>query len=229
MILFLLTWLGLVLIRPQEYPALADMGLPLLPIAMLAALAAWMLGNQRRPLIQPTYLLLAAFVVVGMLSMVANGWVGGARIRFFQFLPALITLLLVTQACHLPRNCLRIMWMIALCAVVLTIHGIEQVKLGQGWTGMPTVQDGRIQYVGIFSDPNDLASSSSPSWRCSRAPGRALSCAGCSGGAWRGCCCTGVPDRFAGRLPGHAGDDRGCCGCAAAAGRQLAGHSAWPG
>ncbi|NLC61500.1 MAG: O-antigen ligase family protein [Gammaproteobacteria bacterium] len=157
MILFLLTWLGLVLIRPQEYPALADMGLPLLPIAMLAALAAWMLGNQRRPLIQPTYLLLAAFVVVGMLSMVANGWVGGARIRFFQFLPALITLLLVTQACHLPRNCLRIMWMIALCAVVLTIHGIEQVKLGQGWTGMPTVQDGRIQYVGIFSDPNDLA------------------------------------------------------------------------
>src|SRR3546814_8345660 len=49
------------------------------------------------------------------------------------------------------------MWMISLCAVVLTILGIGQVGLGQGWTGMPTVQDGRIQYVGIFSDPNDLA------------------------------------------------------------------------
>src|SRR3546814_17662568 len=49
------------------------------------------------------------------------------------------------------------MWIISLCAVVLTIHGIGQVRLGQGWTGMPTVQDGRIQYVGIFSDPNDMA------------------------------------------------------------------------
>ena len=155
--LFLLTWLGLVLIRPQEYPALADMGIPILPISMLAALGAWLIGNQRRPLNQPTCLLLAAFVVVGMLSMAANGWLGGARIRFFQFLPALITVLLFTQACYQQRNCLRIMWVIALCAVVLTIHGIEQVKLGQGWTGMPTVQDGRIQYVGIFSDPNDLA------------------------------------------------------------------------
>src|SRR5690606_29857825 len=54
--LFLLTWLGLVLIRPQEYPALIDLGIPILPIAMLAALAVWQLGGQRRPLTQPTYL-----------------------------------------------------------------------------------------------------------------------------------------------------------------------------
>ena len=155
--LFLLTWLGLVLIRPQEYPALADMGIPILPITMLATLVAWQLGGQRRPLTQPTYLLLAAFIVVGMFSMVANGWLGGAYLRFLQFLPAGIALLLIAQASHVPKNCLRIMWVIAICAVVLTIHGIEQVKLGQGWTGMPTVQDGRIQYVGIFSDPNDLA------------------------------------------------------------------------
>lgn len=154
---FLLTWLGLVLIRPQEYPALADLGIPILPIAMLAALVVWQLGSQRRPLTQPTYLLLAAFVVVGMLSMVANGWVGGAYLRFLQFLPSMIALLLVAQASHASRNCLRIMWVVALCALVLAIHGIEQVKVGQGWTGMPTVQDGRIQYVGIFSDPNDLA------------------------------------------------------------------------
>lgn len=155
--LFLLTWLGLVLIRPQEYPALADMAVPILPITMLAALIAWQFGGQRRPFNQPTYLLLAAFIVVGMASMVASGWTGGAIVRFFQFMPALLALVLFAQASYLLKNCYRIMWVIALCAVVLTIHGIEQVKLGQGWTGMPTVQDGRIQYVGIFSDPNDLA------------------------------------------------------------------------
>src|SRR3546814_835435 len=155
--LFLLTWLGLVLIRPQEYPALVDLAIPILPIAMLGALGAWVVSRERRPLNQPTYLLFAAFIVVGMVTMVANGWVGGALVRFLEFLPSLFALLLVAQASHSPKNCFRIMWIISLCAVVLTIHGIGQVRLGQGWTGMPTVQDGRIQYVGIFSDPNDLA------------------------------------------------------------------------
>ena len=157
MMVFLLVWLGLVLIRPQDYPALVDMGVPILPIAMLGALGAWALGKKRRPLDQPTYVLFAVFIVVGMVSMAVNGWVGGALTRFLEFLPALIALVLVAQASYSPRNCFRIMWVIALSAVVLTYHGIGQVELGQGWTGMPTVQDGRIQYVGIFSDPNDLA------------------------------------------------------------------------
>ncbi|GGK09067.1 O-antigen ligase family protein [Luteimonas terricola] len=157
MMLFLLIWLGLVLIRPQEYPALIDVGIPILPLAMLGALGTWVISRERRPLNQPTYLLFAVFIVVGMFTMAINGWVGGALIRLFEFLPSLFTLVLVAQAAHSPKNCLRIMWMISLCAIVLAIHGIEQVKLGQGWTGMPLVQDGRIQYVGIFSDPNDLA------------------------------------------------------------------------
>ncbi len=39
----------------------------------------------------------------------------------------------------------------------MAVHGVEQKANGIGWTGMPLVQeDGRIQYVGIFSDPNDL-------------------------------------------------------------------------
>ncbi|MGY1457200.1 O-antigen ligase family protein [Luteimonas sp. A534] len=155
--LFLLTWLGLVLIRPQEYPALVDLGIPILPIAMLGALGTWVISNERRRFNQPTYLLFAAFIVVALFTVVVNGWAGGAVVRFFQFLPTLLALVLIAQASYLQKNCFRIMWVIALCAVVLTIHGIEQVKLGQGWTGMPTVQDGRIQYVGIFSDPNDLA------------------------------------------------------------------------
>src|SRR3546814_8212354 len=124
---------------------------------MLCALGSWVVSRARRPLNQPTYLLFAVFIVLGMVTMVVNCWVGGALVRFLEFLPPLFALLLVAQASHSPKNCFRIMWMISLCAVVLTIHGIGQVRLGQGWTGMPTVQDGRIQYVGIFSDPTDLA------------------------------------------------------------------------
>ncbi|WP_298577928.1 O-antigen ligase family protein [uncultured Luteimonas sp.] len=157
MMLFLLTWLGLVLIRPQEYPALLDMGIPILPIAMLGALGTWFISSSRRPLAQPTYLLFAVFIVVAMLTMVVNGWAGGAVTRLLELLPSLLALILIAQASHSPKNMRRLMWVISICAAVLTIHGIGQVKLGQGWTGMPTVQDGRIQYVGIFSDPNDLA------------------------------------------------------------------------
>lgn len=157
MMLFLLIWLGLYLIRPQDYPALVDFGIPILPIATLGALGAWALSRERRPFDQPTYVLLALFMAVGMVSMAVNGWIGGALTRFLQFLPVLFALVLVAQASHSPKNCFRIMWVVCLCAVVLTIHGIGQVNNGQGWTGMPTVQDGRIQYVGIFGDPNDLA------------------------------------------------------------------------
>jgi len=36
------------------------------------------------------------------------------------------------------------------------LHGIDQRHGGIGWTGIPVGEDGRIQYVGIFNDPNDL-------------------------------------------------------------------------
>ena len=153
----LLIWLALVLIRPQEWPQYAEMGVPILPITMLASLAVWAIGRDRRPFDQPTYVLFPAFIVAGMLSMAANGWVGGARVRFLEFLPSLIAMVLVAQASHSPKNLTRIMWVMCLSALVLTDHGIQQVHLGEAWTGMPTVQDGRIQYVGIFSDPNDMA------------------------------------------------------------------------
>src|SRR3546814_15675561 len=93
--LFLLTWLGLVLIRPQEYPALVDLAIPILPIAMLGALGAWVVSRERRPLNQPPYLLFAVFIVVGMVTTVVNGWVGGALVRFPEFLPPLFALTLV--------------------------------------------------------------------------------------------------------------------------------------
>src|SRR3546814_13789000 len=120
---------------------------------MLSALGAWVLSRERRPLNQPTYLLFAVFIVVGMVTMVVNGWVGGALDRFLEFLPPLFALLLVSQASHSPKNCFRITWMIQLYEFVLTILGIAHVSIGPSWTGMPTVQDGGIQYSGHLRVP----------------------------------------------------------------------------
>src|SRR3546814_13599234 len=41
LMLFLLTWLGLSWIGPQDYPALPDPALPILPTAIQGALEAW--------------------------------------------------------------------------------------------------------------------------------------------------------------------------------------------
>jgi O-antigen ligase len=48
------------------------------------------------------------------------------------------------------------MGVFTLCAAVLALHGIQQSLTGVGWTGMGMSQETRIQYVGIFNDPNDL-------------------------------------------------------------------------
>jgi putative inorganic carbon (HCO3(-)) transporter len=39
---------------------------------------------------------------------------------------------------------------------VLALHGVQQSRTGIGWTGVLAGEDGRIQYTGIFNDPNDL-------------------------------------------------------------------------
>jgi hypothetical protein len=39
---------------------------------------------------------------------------------------------------------------------VLAAHSIQQANTGVGWTGMTIGEDGRVRYVGIFNDPNDL-------------------------------------------------------------------------
>jgi len=157
MIVFLLIYIALVLIRPQDYPGMANLGIPVLPLALLLAFGVWVIERQHKSFNSPTFILFAAFTLVAMVSVAVNGWVGGALVRLTEFLPMLIAFVLVAQAAQSPRNVLRIMATFVLCSLVLVVHGIEQVELGAGWTGMPTVQDGRIQYVGIFSDPNDLA------------------------------------------------------------------------
>jgi hypothetical protein len=54
------------------------------------------------------------------------------------------------------QRVLTAMAVFTLCAIVLALHGVDQSEYGVGWTGMGMVEDGRIQYVGIFNDPNDL-------------------------------------------------------------------------
>ncbi len=156
MFYFMLVYLVLVLIRPQDYPAVAESpGPPLQSIALVLAAGLWVF-SQRKSFNQPQFLLIPVFLFIAMVSKVTNGWPGGALFVFFVFAPVLLAFVLLANAVDTRARMQVVMGVFVVCASVLAMHGIDQVNTGIGWTGVELSQGTRIQYVGIFNDPNDL-------------------------------------------------------------------------
>ncbi|GLQ46118.1 hypothetical protein GCM10007862_11690 [Dyella lipolytica] len=150
-----LVYLMLTIIRPQDYmPALT--GIPLLPVVLLLAFLLW-LGSNTKVFAGPQFLLLLLFLLALMVSDAANGWVGGALVQLKTFGPIVIAFFVLASAIAAsPRRVVVAFFVFVLCSIVLALHGWNQTRVGVGWTGTPLSLDGRIQYVGIFNDPNDL-------------------------------------------------------------------------
>lgn len=156
MFFIMIVFLVLVIIRPQEYPGVAEtLNLPLLPGLLAAAVVAWLLSS-RKSFAAPQYVLLLAFLVALMMSRITTGWMGGALMVLERFGLILLAFVLLANAAHTRARIVMTMAVFSLCAVVLALHGIDQARTGIGWTGVPLSQGTRIQYVGIFNDPNDL-------------------------------------------------------------------------
>ncbi|MGY1521564.1 O-antigen ligase family protein [Luteimonas sp. A482] len=153
--LFIIIYLILVLIRPQEYPGWPFPGVPFLPLALACALLAWMFSREKR-FDAPQYPLIVMLLLATCLSVLVSGWPGGAIQQFSGFLATVVSFVLLANAVDTQRKVVATMAVFVLCAGVLALHGADQATTGEGWTGMGLVNDGRIQYVGIFSDPNDL-------------------------------------------------------------------------
>lgn len=155
MFFFILLYLVLVLVRPQDYPGLVDSGIPMLPIVLLIAFLFW-LPSRDKNLSPPHYVLLGMFLVVLMLSHIVNGWLGGALIQLESFGPTVLAFTVLAHAVVEPGRVRKTMLVFVLSGVILAVHGIDQIEQGVGWTGVGLSQETRIQYLGIFNDPNDL-------------------------------------------------------------------------
>ncbi len=59
--LFILIYIALIIVRPQEYPALVDAGIPFLSVALVMSVLVWLIAG-RKTFAQPQYRLLFAFV-----------------------------------------------------------------------------------------------------------------------------------------------------------------------
>ena len=152
----MLLYVALLIIRPQDYPALIESpGPPFQALALVAAAGMWVVST-RKSFAAPQYLLIAAFLVVAMISKVTNGWLGGALYVFAAFAPTAMTFVILANAVDTRTRMETVMALLTICASVLALHGVEQSITGIGWTGEGLSQGTRIQYVGIFNDPNDL-------------------------------------------------------------------------
>jgi len=150
----ILLYLVLTIIRPQEYMPLFT-GIPVLPAVLIMAFGCWLISNGKT-FAAPQFVILPIFLLILMISVVVNGWFGGALDQLEKFGPIMIAFFIFASACNTQRRVTIAMAVFVLCSVVLVAHGIGQARDGVGWTGVPLSEDGRIQYVGIFNDPNDL-------------------------------------------------------------------------
>ncbi|MDF3983202.1 O-antigen ligase family protein [Luteibacter sp. PPL201] len=150
----ILVYVVLTIIRPQDYVPGLDL-VPILPAVLVLAFLAWLFSGSKT-FEAPQFVILPAFLLILMVSQVTNGWSGGALDELTRFGPVVIAFFVFGAACTTQRRVSVAMAVFTLCAVVLALHGVQQARTGMGWTGMPIGEGGRIQYVGIFNDPNDL-------------------------------------------------------------------------
>ncbi|WP_456412438.1 O-antigen ligase family protein [Thiolapillus sp.] len=151
---FLVLYVAVVFIRPQEYiPAILDW--PIIPALLLITFLLWLGAGNIELKAAPFYLLSALFLYAPLTVVLAGEGFSNALDAVSQLAPLYLTFLLIA-ATALSRKRIRIMmWLMVGGAVLFSLHGIQQEFTGVGWTGEVPIA-GRIRYIGIFNDPNDV-------------------------------------------------------------------------
>ena len=152
---FILFYIVLVLIRPQEYIQSME-NAPVLSSVFVVTFLIWFLSVKKEFQV-PQPLLMTSFFLVAVVSVAASGWVGGSFDAFKALLPGWGLFIMLSMTVESARKVRAVLDVIAVCAFVIAVHSIEQKVTGYGWTGLPIrPDDGRVHYLGIFNDPNDL-------------------------------------------------------------------------
>lgn len=163
----LLLYITAIYIRPQEW-VFAVYGWPLITILAIATIIFLLFSsfrNRNFRVIEPQSILLIVFLGCVALShlMHFKPYFGGAWDSFIKFGPNVIMFLLFVNILNSAKRIKISIWLIIILTVILAMQGMYQFKHGLGWAGQPLVQAeegkslGRITWIGIFNDPNDLA------------------------------------------------------------------------
>ncbi len=147
-------YVAMIFIRPQEWiPSMMDW--PIMPVLILSAFLFW-LFSANKALDAPQFYLLGALMLFSPLTVALAGEGLSASFEtIIKLAPLYLTFLLIA-ATALSRKRLHVMmWLMVGGAVLMSVHGIQQKLTGTGWTGEVPIL-GRMRYIGIFNDPNDV-------------------------------------------------------------------------
>ena len=163
--LFLLAYLFCTIIRPQDWvPGLY--GVPLISVLALGCLMFLLIERLATKAFEfidvpQNWFMFFLFGSV-LMSHVANTYFMGLVNAFKDFLVIFLLFLIVQHGINNELKFKFAVWFLVGATIVLVPQGIYQLQNGYGWAGQPitygyTVDDLRINWVGIFNDPNDLA------------------------------------------------------------------------
>jgi len=125
-----------------------------MPALLIMAVIAWL--SNKRSFASPSQHKLMPLLLLSMTLSTAieiNGEY--AMTVFAKFYPVVILYFLIVDAMDNNQKFRGIFKVMVFSAVIMALHGIQQSIEGVGWTGMDTIR-GRIRYIGIFADPNDM-------------------------------------------------------------------------
>ncbi|MBF0331974.1 MAG: O-antigen ligase family protein [Candidatus Omnitrophica bacterium] len=162
-------YLVCVFIRPQDWmPAFS--GKPLINILGIATIIFLIFESSgksegRRMVKAPQTWMMLCFFLTILMSHVTHMYFWGMQDSFAKFFPTFILFFVILNAINTERRLKATITIITLIMGLLVMQGIYQMHNGFGWAGqvLTTQGDGqggiisRINWVGIFGDPNDLA------------------------------------------------------------------------
>lgn len=151
---FLSLYIIVLFVRPQEFVPAFE-GWPLMPILIMTAFLAWLAAGKLQLNAPPFYLLTALFLYSPLTVLVAGEGAANALETVVKLIPLYLTFLLISTTALSRRRIRIMMWLMVGGAVLFSVHGIQQKYTGVGWTGEVPIL-GRIRYIGIFNDPNDV-------------------------------------------------------------------------
>ena len=147
----------LIIIRPQDYvPGLQESSI--VNFALIGTSLFWLAG-ERQKLDFPQVPILVAFVACLAISVLRTDGAGDVWDDLMKFLPSLMLFVFIATVATTKSRITTVMDLIAVCALIIAIHSIQQYRNGVGWTGLEVLIEHdikRIRYLGIFNDPNDL-------------------------------------------------------------------------
>ncbi len=155
---WLLLYLVVLYIRPAEWiPVfrgwqLADLTLIAGGLFLVFHIVATRKGLVRVP---HTGLMLSLFGAMAA-SHAAHTYIGGIQAAIIGFAPVLIMYFLVVNTVTSTWRFKIVLWLLVFLTAVLVWQGIGQKLTGHGWAGQKLIA-GRITWISIFNDPNDLA------------------------------------------------------------------------